>query len=115
MIINLFNTPPCFLFRSLWWHPEVPSVTSMLRRSLSLKSQVLLSNRPRWHLSQSRSQVLPHREFIWKPFQIDPILLKAENEYGANTKGLPKAIGQKYSSQDSRETIQGFRFVYQEP
>ncbi|XP_070583978.1 cytosolic carboxypeptidase 2 isoform X4 [Erythrolamprus reginae] len=99
-------------YRSLWWNPEVPSVTSMLRRSLSLKSQIILGNRPRWHLSQSRSQVLPHREFIWKPFQIDPILLRTENEYSCNTKGLHKAIGQKFSLPDSRETIQNMKCVY---
>ncbi|KAM6461204.1 cytosolic carboxypeptidase 2 isoform 2-T4 [Liasis olivaceus] len=100
--------------RSMWWNPELPSVTSMLRRSLSLKSQNILGNRPMWHLGQSRSQVLPHREFIWKPFQIDHILLKTEKEYCAKAKGVQKATGQKHASQNRREVIPNIKFACKE-
>ncbi|KAM6461206.1 cytosolic carboxypeptidase 2 isoform 4-T6 [Liasis olivaceus] len=101
-------------YRSMWWNPELPSVTSMLRRSLSLKSQNILGNRPMWHLGQSRSQVLPHREFIWKPFQIDHILLKTEKEYCAKAKGVQKATGQKHASQNRREVIPNIKFACKE-
>ncbi|XP_042301970.1 cytosolic carboxypeptidase 2 isoform X2 [Sceloporus undulatus] len=84
--------------RSMWWNPEVPSVTSMLRRSLSLKSQYALDNNRLWHLSQSRSQILAHRDFKWKPFQIDRMLLKTESECHAKYRTPPGKIEQKHSS-----------------
>lgn len=87
----------------MWWNPEVPSMTLMLRRSLSLKSQSTLDNRPLWNLSQSRSQVLPYREFKWKPLKIDRMLLKAHSEHPTRIRGAPNDICEKHSS-GKRET-----------
>lgn len=96
----------------MWWNPEVPSVTLMLRRSLSLKSQSTLDNKQLWHLGQSRSQILPSREFKWKPLQIDSLLLKAESEQHAKDRRTLKAIGQKCSALESPEASRKTEFVH---
>ncbi|XP_054828802.1 cytosolic carboxypeptidase 2 isoform X2 [Eublepharis macularius] len=83
-------------YRSLWWTPEVPSVTLMLRRGLSLKSEITQDKKQLWNLSQSRSQVLPNPEFKWKPLKIDRLLLRVENEhYRAKVREAPKERGRK--------------------
>ncbi|XP_033015514.1 cytosolic carboxypeptidase 2 isoform X4 [Lacerta agilis] len=100
--------------RSMWWNPEVPSVTLMLRRSLSLKSQSIIDNKNLWNLNQSRSQIIPYREYKWKPLKIDYMVLKSENEHHAKVRGTPNMIGQKYSLLKSRETNPKAKFVHKE-
>uniref|UniRef100_A0A6J0TH53 Cytosolic carboxypeptidase 2 n=1 Tax=Pogona vitticeps TaxID=103695 RepID=A0A6J0TH53_9SAUR len=97
------SSPGLKRHRSMWWSPEVPSVTLMLRRSLSLKSHSTLDNKQLWHLGQSRSQILPPREFKWKPLQIDSLLLKAESEHHAKDRKTFNKIGKKCSALKSTE------------
>ncbi|XP_015269988.1 PREDICTED: cytosolic carboxypeptidase 2 [Gekko japonicus] len=90
-------------YRSMWWNAEVPSVTLMLRRGLSLKSQITQDKKQLWNLNQSRSQVLPNQEFRWKPLNIDQLLLGGENEHHhVKVKGIPKESGRKHSSLERR-------------
>ncbi|KAH0621186.1 hypothetical protein JD844_022241 [Phrynosoma platyrhinos] len=92
------SSPGLKRHRSMWWNPKVSSVTLMLQRSLSLKSQSTLDNNRLWHLSQSRSQILPHREFKWKRFQTDRMLLKTASECHTKDRAPPSKIDQKHSS-----------------
>lgn len=81
----------------MWCNPEVPTVTLMLRRGLSLKSQSSGDNKQLWNLSQSKSQVLPHREFKWKPLKIDRLLVEVGHERCcARVRKTPKKIDDKY-------------------
>ncbi|XP_077176965.1 cytosolic carboxypeptidase 2 isoform X2 [Paroedura picta] len=90
-------------YRSMWWTPEVPSVTLMLRKGLSLKTEITQDKKQLWNLSQSRSQVLPNQEFKWKPLKIDRLLRGAENEHRhVKVRGAPKERGQKHSSLEQR-------------
>ncbi|XP_053143449.1 cytosolic carboxypeptidase 2 isoform X2 [Hemicordylus capensis] len=94
-------------YRSMWWNPpEVPSVPLMLRRSLSLRSQIPFGNKQLWNLSQSRSQVLPYqRELKWKPLKIDRMILRTDNEqHRIKVRRAPNEIGRKHSSLENRET-----------
>nr|XP_034982330.1 cytosolic carboxypeptidase 2 isoform X1 [Zootoca vivipara] len=100
--------------RSMWWNPEVPSVTLMLRRSLSLKSHSLIDNKNLWNLNQSRSQIIPYREYKWKPLKIDHVVLKSENEHHAKVRGNPNMIKQKYSLRKNREANPKAKFVQKE-
>ncbi|XP_053256468.1 cytosolic carboxypeptidase 2 isoform X7 [Podarcis raffonei] len=100
--------------RSMWWNPEVPSVTLMLRRSLSLKSHSIIDNKNLWNLNQSRSQIIPYREYKWKPLKIDYMVLKSENEHHAKVRGTPNMIGQKYSLLKNREGNPKAKFVHKE-
>ncbi|XP_034982341.2 cytosolic carboxypeptidase 2 isoform X4 [Zootoca vivipara] len=100
--------------RSMWWNPEVPSVTLMLRRSLSLKSHSLIDNKNLWNLNQSRSQIIPYREYKWKPLKIDHVVLKSENEHHAKVRGNPNMIKQKYSLRKNREANPKAKFVHKE-
>ncbi|KAJ7346036.1 hypothetical protein JRQ81_001986 [Phrynocephalus forsythii] len=106
------SSPGLKRHRSMWWNPEVSSVTLMLRRSLSLKSQTTLDNKQLWHLGQSRSQILPSREFKWKPLQIDRLLLKAESEPHAKDRKTFNRIGRKGSALESTEARQKIEFVH---
>ncbi|XP_060628654.2 cytosolic carboxypeptidase 2 isoform X2 [Anolis sagrei] len=83
--------------RSLLCYPEVPSMTLMLRRSLALKFQSPIENSRLWHMSQSRSQIISHGEFKWKPLQIDSMLLRTESRYHAKGKGPSSKMEQKHS------------------
>lgn len=85
------------------WDPELPSVTLMLRKGLSLKSQLTQDKKPLWNLSQSRSQVLPNQDFKWKPLKIDGLLLGVENKHHrVKVRGAPKDGGRKHSSLEQR-------------
>nr|XP_056706871.1 cytosolic carboxypeptidase 2 [Euleptes europaea] len=99
-------SPPAFgirRHRSMWWNPEVPSVTLMLRRGLSLKPEITQDKKQLWNLSQSRSQVLSNQEFKWKPLKIDRLLVGVENEHRrVKVRGAPKESGRKHSSLEQR-------------
>ncbi|XP_048341891.1 cytosolic carboxypeptidase 2 isoform X2 [Sphaerodactylus townsendi] len=85
--------------RSMLWNPDVSSVTLMLRRGLSLKSQITEDKKLLWNLTQSRSQVLPKQEFKWKPLKIDQLLLRVEKEHHhGKVRGARKESGWKHSS-----------------
>ncbi|XP_061465437.1 cytosolic carboxypeptidase 2 isoform X3 [Rhineura floridana] len=106
------HSPGVKRHRSMWWNPEVPSVTLMLRRSLSLKSQGIYDNKHLWHLNQSRSQILPHAEFKWKPLKIDHMVLKSESGRHAKVKKTQNMIGQKHSSPENRQANPKTEFMH---
>lgn len=98
---------PPFL-RSMWWNSEIPSVTLMLRKGLSLKSQITQDKKQLRNLSQSKSQVLPNQEFRWKPLKIDQLLLGVEKganfDHHVKVRGAPKDSGRKHSLLEWRVT-----------
>ncbi|XP_008109930.2 cytosolic carboxypeptidase 2 isoform X1 [Anolis carolinensis] len=91
------SSPGLKRYRSLWCYPEVPTVNLMLRRSLALKFQSSFDNGRLWHMSQSRSQIISHGEFKWKPLQVDRMLLRTESRYHAKGKGPSSKMEQKHS------------------